>query len=71
MLQYSGLGRVELRDRATAFGKRLWMSEYGNGVSPPSEMGGALQLSSTILADLNVMQACAWVYWCSPCWRYL
>lgn len=44
-------------------GKRLWMSEYGTGASPPLEMGGALALSATILADLNVLHASGWCYW--------
>lgn len=58
-------------------GKRLWMSEYGTGASPPLEMGGALALSATILADLNVLRATGWCYWYAtslhlaghPCFR--
>eukprot|EP00884_Botryococcus_braunii_P012885 jgi/Botrbrau1/21598/Bobra.43_1s0008.1 len=60
---YSGFGRADLWTAASARGKRVWMSEYGNGGSAPWEMGGALALSSTILADLNVMHASAWCYW--------
>jgi hypothetical protein len=55
-LQYSGNRREELRDLVRAAGKRLWMSEVGFGGHPPSDIWAGLDISRTILADLNVMQ---------------
>lgn len=48
---------------ALAAGKRLWQSEYGAGTAPPSEMTDGLALASQAAADVNVLQAGAWVYW--------
>ena len=61
--QYSGSRRQELRGLAKAAGKRLWMSEVGYGGHPPEDVNAGLDISRCILADLNVMQANAWVYW--------
>ena len=46
-----------------AAGKRLWQSEYGAGTAPPDDMTDGLALSSQAAADVNVLQAGAWVYW--------
>ena len=50
--QYLGSRRRELRAGAKAAGKRLWMSEFGCGSSPPNGMKAALELSSVILKVL-------------------
>ncbi len=59
---YSGLdpwrdnrARQDLR-RAVA-GKRLWMSEYGDGE------GSGMTLARTITEDLNHLRPSAWLYW--------
>lgn len=54
-----------LRDIAAAEGKRLIVSEYGNGGNPDNggDLGGGLRLASRITADLNHMQVAAWTYW--------
>lgn len=46
-----------------AAGKRLWMSEVGFGSHAVDDIWSGLDLSRCILADLNIMQANAWVYW--------
>lgn len=46
-----------------AAGRRLWQSEYGAGTAPPSDMTDGLTLASQAAADVNVLQAGAWVYW--------
>lgn len=43
--------------RQAAAGKRLWMSEYGDGESD------GLALARTILDDLNHLRPSAWIYW--------
>ena len=48
-LQYLGTQRAQLRRLVKPTGKRLWMSEFGCGSSPPSNMGAALELSAMIL----------------------
>ena len=50
--QYLGSQRKELRAGVKAAGKRLWMSEFGCGSSPPNGMKAALELSSVILKVL-------------------
>lgn len=48
-LQYLGTQRAQLRKLVKPTGKLLWMSEFGCGSSPPSDMGAALELSAMIL----------------------
>ncbi|CAL8471754.1 g11296 [Coccomyxa elongata] len=60
---YLGSMRKELRDLVRPTGKRLWMSEFGCGSFKLSSMPAALELSSVIMKDLNVLQANAWIYW--------
>ncbi|KAK9807659.1 hypothetical protein WJX72_005628 [[Myrmecia] bisecta] len=60
---YQGSKRAQLRDMVRPAGKRLWMSEYGCGSFVPGDIGSGLELSRCILADLNVLQADAWIYW--------
>ena len=63
---YMGSKRQELRTLAAANGKNLWMSEVDGGDvagSSAGEMGAALALARRIIADLNGMQASAWVLW--------
>ena len=48
---------------ALAAGKRLWQSEYGAGTAPPTDMTDGLALAAQAAADVNVLQAGAWVYW--------
>ena len=48
-LQYLGTQRAQLRKLVKPTGKRLWMSEFGCGSSPPSDMGAALELSAMIM----------------------
>lgn len=62
-MQYQGWEREQLRDFAKAAGKRLWMSEVGFGSHAPNDVQAALDVSRCVLADLNVMQANAWVFW--------
>jgi hypothetical protein len=47
--QYLGSLRAELRAGVKAAGKRLWMSEFGCGSSPPNGMKAGLELSTVIL----------------------
>ena len=54
---YGGSRRDALRDIAHANGKRLWMSEYGDGDA------SGLTLSERILSDMKIMRPVAWVYW--------
>ena len=54
---YGGSKRAELRDTAQAAGKKLWMSEYGDGD------GSGLTMSHRILSDMKQMQPTAWIYW--------
>ncbi len=48
-MQYLGTQRAQLRKLVKPTGKRLWMSEFGCGSSPPSDMGAALELSAMIM----------------------
>ena len=48
---------------ALAAGKRLWQSEYGAGTAPPSDVTDGVALAAQAAADVNVLQAGAWVYW--------
>ena len=47
--QYLGSRRAELRTGVKAAGKRLWMSEFGCGSSPPNGMKAGLELSTIVL----------------------
>jgi O-glycosyl hydrolase len=58
---YHGAKREELRELARQAGKRLYMSEYGNGID--GEFGSALELARVIALDLNELQPLGWVYW--------
>ncbi len=54
---YQGTQRVALQAAAAAAGKRLWMSEVGDGD------GTGLKMARGIIADLREMKANAWIYW--------
>jgi O-glycosyl hydrolase len=54
---YNGTQRAELFAAAKANGKRLWMSEYGDGDAT------GLNMSRTILSDMRDMKPVVWVYW--------
>ena len=54
---YSGTRRREVRERAKRDGKKIWMSEVGDGD------GTGTQLARTILSDLKELGASAWVNW--------
>ncbi|KAK9817114.1 hypothetical protein WJX72_009728 [[Myrmecia] bisecta] len=58
-----GSQRTHLRDMVKPTGKRLWVSGYGCGSHPSDDIQSGLDLSRCILADLNTLQANAWVYW--------
>ena len=62
---YSGTRRADLRERAAAGGKGLWMSEYGTGGGPHdhANMLPALLLSAQIRRDMAELRPSAWVYW--------
>ncbi len=62
---YSGARRADLRERAAAAGKGLWMSEYGTGGGPHGHdvMVSAFVLSGQIRRDLTELRPPAWVYW--------
>ena len=62
---YAGARRADLRERAAAAGKGLWMSEYGTGGGPHGHdvMTPALILSAQIRRDLTALRPSAWVYW--------
>jgi O-glycosyl hydrolase len=59
---YNGSQRAELKAFAEAHGKRLWVSEYGDGDS------SGLPMAATIIADLKQMGAAGWVYWQAVDW---
>lgn len=54
---YSGSARAALRRIAARAGKRLWMSEYGDGDA------SGMTMSERILSDMKIMRPVAWVYW--------
>ena len=61
---YGGSQRAELKAKAQAFGKDLWMSEVdGDFKSGSGAMEGALGLAEHIILDMNEMQPAAWVMW--------
>ena len=54
---YGGSQRSALQAATNAMGKRLWMSEVGDGDAT------GLRMARGIIADLREMRANAWVYW--------
>jgi O-glycosyl hydrolase len=58
---YAGDGRAALVHLAHDANKRLYVSEYGNGIH--GEFGSALELARVISLDLNELQCEGWVYW--------
>lgn len=63
---YWNQDRVGLRDAVRKLGAQLWMSEYGTSGDAgyqPQHISNALNLSRTMLLDLNVLQADAWNIW--------
>jgi len=62
---YNGTRRGDLRERAAAAGKGLWMSEYGTGGGPHdhNNMTSALILSAQIRRDMSELRPASWVYW--------
>lgn len=54
---YNGTKREQLRKFAQTHGKRLWMSEYGDGDKTGLTMAGR------IIQDIRELQPLAWVYW--------
>ncbi|HEX3043496.1 MAG TPA: glycoside hydrolase, partial [Bacillota bacterium] len=57
---YGGSQRSQLNSLAKSKGKKLWMSEYGNG---GEDISGALTLADTILKDLREMKPAVWAHW--------
>lgn len=58
--------RAGLRDAVAKLPARLWMSEYGTSGDAgyaPQDISNALNLSRTMLRDLNELQANAWTIW--------
>jgi galactan endo-1,6-beta-galactosidase len=55
--QYGNGNRAGLRDAAAAAGKKLWQSEYGDGV------GSGENMARYLLQDMRQMRPTAWVYW--------
>ena len=54
---YGGNDRTRLFNFANSAGKKLWMSEYGDGDA------SGMQLSQQILTDVKGLHPSAWVYW--------
>lgn len=64
--EYKGSKRLELKELASRYHKKLWMSEvsYGGGVWNPDAMDkGCFQLSRDIQKDLYEMGVTGWVAW--------
>jgi len=55
--QYGSGNRAGLRDAAASAGKKLWNSEYGDGVASGENMARYL------LQDMRQLRPTAWVYW--------
>ena len=66
-LQYLGTQRAKLRKLVKPTGKLLWMSEFGCGSSPPSNMGAALELSAMVLRVRTVTAAMTALLRCTLC----
>lgn len=62
---YSGTKRKELKVLVDKLDKELWMSEYctGDTIHDDNDMKSALQLSRTIIKDINELEAEAWILW--------
>jgi O-glycosyl hydrolase len=62
---YCGTRCIDLRARAAAAGKGLWMTEFGTGGGPHDHhaIGPALRLAAHVRRDMNELQPTAWVYW--------
>jgi O-glycosyl hydrolase len=62
---YKGTQCIDIRARAAAAGKGLWMTEFGTGGGHHDyhAMGPALRLAAHIRRDMNELQPTAWVYW--------
>ena len=63
---YAGSRRKELRELASCYAKKLWMSEasYGGGEWNPEAMDdGCFQLSRAVQKDFYEMGATGWVIW--------
>lgn len=54
---YNGSNRATLMANAATAGKRLWMSEYGDGD------GTGMTMAAQIVSDLKGMQPKSWIYW--------
>lgn len=54
---YGGKDRTRLLNFASSAGKKLWMSEYGDGDA------SGMRLSQQILTDVKGLHPSAWVYW--------
>ncbi len=54
---YGGNSQRSVLHRATRSGKRLWMSEYGDGDA------SGMTMARQIVRDLRQMMPTAWVYW--------
>ena len=54
---YGGNDRTRLFNFASSAGKKLWMSEYGDGDA------SGMHLSQQILTDVKGLHPSAWVYW--------
>lgn len=54
---YRGSGRPTLRDMVRKAGKKLWMSEYGDGKRT------GMTMATSILLDMTQLQPDAWIYW--------
>lgn len=54
---YGGTRRTEMANLANEYGKRVWMSEYGD------EDVTGLVTSRHILDDVKKLRASAWIYW--------
>ena len=54
---YGGSQRTQLQQLAAANGKKLWMTEHGDGD------GTGLTMANSLVADMRQMQPTAWVYW--------
>lgn len=61
---YAGSRRTELRDLATAHGKRLWQSESGPlSVDLASNTEAAFFMAGRIIQDLRELRPEAWIEW--------
>ncbi|MFC5406094.1 glycoside hydrolase [Cohnella soli] len=55
---------TDLRNWAAQNGKKIWVSEFGNGgVGDRQNIDASMNMSNAILKDLNGLKATAWNYW--------